>query len=106
MRTDGTRGVVAIIEVEWTIPRSHIDKIICCKLRQPQVLTLGLGVPFDIWCQEILKRLNHPVRLSIYLRMKHSTEPKICTEQVKQCRPEIAGESWISVRYNYFKETV
>ena len=38
--------------------------------------------------------------------MKCSTEPKIRTEQVKQCTPELACESWISVRYNYFRETV
>ena len=48
------KGVVARIEVEWTIPRSHIDSIICRKLRQCRVLTLGLGVSFDIRSQEIL----------------------------------------------------
>ena len=35
--------------------------------------------------------------------MKHSTEPKICTEQVEQCTLELAGESWISVRYDYLR---
>ena len=35
-----------------------------------------------------------------------TTEPKICTEQVEQCTPELAGKSWISVRYDYLRETV
>ena len=38
--------------------------------------------------------------------MKRSTEPKICTEQVEQCTPELAGQSWISVRYDYLRETM
>ena len=38
--------------------------------------------------------------------MKRNTEPKICTEQVKQQTPKLASESWISIRYDDFWETV
>ena len=70
------------------------------------MLTLASKLPLDIRSQEILHRLYHLLALFIGLRMKRRTESEICTEQVEQRFPKLAGETGISIRDYHLRETV
>ena len=99
-------GMVARIEEKWCVTHSHIDNVVRCKHRKCQMLTLASKSSFDIWSQEILHDLNHPLTLTISLWMKRRTKPEICTEQVKKGLPKRAGKMGILIRYYHLGETV
>ena len=98
--------MVARIEKEWSVTCSHIDGVVRCKLCQRQMLTLASRSPLDIRSQEIFHRLDHLLALSISLWMKCCTKMEICTEQVEQRFPELAGETRIPIRYYDLWKTV
>ena len=99
-------GMVTRIEKKWCVAYSHIDGVVHRKLHQCQMLTLASRSSLDIWSQEILHRLYHPLALSISLQMKCRAESEIRTEQVEQWLLELAGETRIPIRYDDLWETV
>ena len=81
----------------------HIDSLFSTNSNK-LVAESRLGIPLDVWPQEVFKRLNHPLGLTISLRMIRCTESQICTEQVKDRLPKLSGKMRIVVRSYHFWE--
>ena len=96
-KLSGRNRVVTTVKKEWQKSRGHIDCIIGSKFCQGQLLDPVSRMSFYIGSQEVLQRLDHPLRLPISLRVKHNTEPQIGSQQVKKTSPKSAGEPWVTI---------
>ena len=52
---------------------------------------------FGIWPQEVFEHAYSNFTLTIRLRMEHSAQSQIRSENLEKLFPELAGEPWIAM---------
>lgn len=93
---------------------NQLPKAICLQANTWEIYMVFYTTPHMVpyWCllntyccmqilpMEVLKDMNYPLWLSIYLRMIHCTKHRLCALLSLQRSSECRREPWISVEYN------